>query len=274
MKLAISNIAWPAERELEVVSVLKRNGVDAVELAPTKNWPSPPEAPQKELEAYRRFWNDHGIEVVAAQALLYGRPDLTVFENPATRAKTVEYLRGVCRSCATLGAKSLVFGSPKNRQVGSMDKDEAQAIAIDFFGQVAEAAVEAGTTLVLEANPTDYAADFVTNAGAALELVRQVDHPGLRLHLDTACMHLAGDDAEALAHEALESKLLQHVHFSAPYLAPLVRARDLISYAGFAKGLRAGGYRGYVSIEMRTLDPWDLELLDEVICFALEQMAS
>ena len=36
-------------------------------------------------------------------------------------------------------------------------------------------------------------ADFVTHAAEALELVRAVAHPGLALHLDTACMMLAGD---------------------------------------------------------------------------------
>ena len=50
---------------------------------------------------------------------------------------------------------------------------------------------------MMEANPPEYGADFVTRAAEAIELVKAVNHPGFRLHLDTGCMTLANDPVAA-----------------------------------------------------------------------------
>ena len=60
-------------------------------------------------------------------------------------------------------------------------------------GPMLDVAEAAGTTVVMEANPPEYGADFITRAGDAIELVHLVSHPGFRLHLDTGCMTLAND---------------------------------------------------------------------------------
>jgi D-psicose/D-tagatose/L-ribulose 3-epimerase len=52
--------------------------------------------------------------VFAAQALLFGRRDLTLFDDADTRQRTLDYLCIMVRVCARLGARALVFGSPKN----------------------------------------------------------------------------------------------------------------------------------------------------------------
>ena len=55
---------------------------------------------------------DRGVSVVALQALLFGRPDLVLFESPERRSATLDYLEGVLRLASWLGAGPLVFGSP------------------------------------------------------------------------------------------------------------------------------------------------------------------
>ena len=85
MRLAVSNIAWPADQDAAVAGVLRDLGVTGIEVAPTKVWPRPLEASPTEIEDYRAFWEARGFEIVAAQALLFGRPDLTLFESEAAR---------------------------------------------------------------------------------------------------------------------------------------------------------------------------------------------
>jgi len=127
MKLAVSNIAWPMEHDAAVADVLRGLGVTGIEVAPTKVWPRPLEATDAEIDAYRRFWDDRGIAIAAAQSLLFGRPDLTLFESDDTQRRTLEYLTGIIRLCGRLGAGALVFGSPKNRRVGSMPRSMSLA---------------------------------------------------------------------------------------------------------------------------------------------------
>ena len=115
MKIAVSNIAWPVEQDAQIADALAACGVRGIEIAPTKIWPKPLEATESEIGAYRRWWSDRGISIVAAQALLFGRPDLTIFENEATRRLTRDHLEGIIRLCARLGAEALVFGSPDRK---------------------------------------------------------------------------------------------------------------------------------------------------------------
>jgi sugar phosphate isomerase/epimerase len=263
MRLAVSNIAWPASADAEVADMLATEGVAGVEVAPTKIWPKPAEASDAELDACRAFWEGRGLPIVSAQSLLFGRPELTLFEDIATRHRTLDYLATVVRACAWLGAGPLVFGSPKNRRRGPLPAADAFAIAVEFFGRLADVAAREGAIISLEANPPAYGADFVTRAPEALELVRAVNRPGLRLHLDAACMTLAGDDPAVIADGRAE---LCHFHASEPMLAPL-GAASKVPHAALAGHLRAAGYIGYVSVEMREPEPFSVAALRTAIRF-------
>ena len=99
MKLAISNIAWPHEAEPGAAEIMAANRIGGVEIAPTKIWPKPLTASDDEIDRYRRFWLNHGIQVVAIQSLLFGRPDLNIFgaaEKRRTR-KHFAHLPGTFR---------------------------------------------------------------------------------------------------------------------------------------------------------------------------------
>ncbi len=264
MKLVVSNIAWPTSADAEVADMLAAEGVAGVEVAPTKLWPKPSEASDAELDACRAAWEGRGLPVVSAQSLLFGRPELTLFDDASTRRRMLDYLTVVVRACARLGAGPLVFGSPKNRRRGALPAADAFAIAVEFFGQLADVAAQAGAVIALEANPHEYGADFVTRAPEALELVRVVNRPGLRLHLDAACMTLASDDPAIIADGQAE---LCHFHASEPMLAPLGPS-STVPHAALAGHLSAAGYSGYVSVEMREPEPFSIDALRTAVRFA------
>lgn len=248
MKLAISNIAWELADEPAMRERMQALGIRGVEVAPTRIDPNPLELPESRLADYRASWEAAGIRIVALQALLFGHPELVLFGDEASRLALVDYLDGMFRVAAELGAYALVFGSPKNRRRGDLSPEEARRIAVPLFRELGERAASRGVALVMEANPPQYNCDFITTSTEAAELVQEVDSPGFRLHLDVAGMWLAGEDpVEAVrAHGAT----LAHFHVSAPELGP-VGSETRLPYDEALAALVASGYDGWVSIEMR-----------------------
>jgi D-psicose/D-tagatose/L-ribulose 3-epimerase len=247
MTLTVSNIAWPADEEQDVATELAALGVTAVEIAPTKVFTDPLAVEDCELERYLAFWADHGIAVVAFQSMLFGHPELTIFDDAKTRARTVDHLTGFIELAGRMGATALVFGSPKNRRMpAGMSREQADAIAAEVFAELGDTAGANGTVFCLEPNPVDYDCNFVVNAREGGELVARVDNAGFGLHLDTAGMTLAGDDL----YEAITTHpQIRHFHISAPFLGEL--DETAVDYARSAAALETIGYSGNVSIEMR-----------------------
>lgn len=244
MKLAVSNLAWDIDQEEDVAVALHKNGVKFVELAPTKRWPDPSTVSTSEARAYLQWWTDHGLTPVALQSILFGHPELTIFEDEPTRRKLLDYLSKVMKLASTLETNVLVFGSPKNRHRGTLSPEAAEDIAVPFFRAVGQRAEDQGVLLCIEPNAPQYDCDFVTTANDGAALVAHVDSPGFGLHLDAACMTLAGDTpADAGRYKP------RHFHASAPYLGPL--DDNQVDYRAFADALKAANYDGYISIEMR-----------------------
>jgi D-psicose/D-tagatose/L-ribulose 3-epimerase len=251
MTLAVSNIAWSAEEEPAVAARLTLLGVRAVEIAPTKVFADPLDVSNRHLNAYLAFWADHGARVVAFQSMLFGRSDLTLFEDAATRKATHDHLARFLELAGRMGAEVLVFGSPKNRQVpDGMGIEEALAIATDFFAGLGEIAVQHGTCLCIEPNPPAYGCTFVTTAAEGRELVAAVGHPGFGLHLDAAGMTMAGDDIAAAITAAPGPS---HFHISAPQLGGI--EDEVVDHAAAACALASIGYERHISIEMRPGEP-------------------
>lgn len=247
MKLAISNIAWAPGDDDRAAELLARHGVAGVELAPTAIWPRPAEVDAAAVRECRTRWADRGIDVVALQALLYGRPELTLFEDSGMRRATLDYLVRIIRLGSKIGAGVLVFGSPGNRRRNGLGVTEALDIAVGFFAELGRHAADLGVCLCIEPNPPYYGCDFVTTAAEGAELVRAVGSSGFGLHLDAAAMTLGGDEPARALPEALP--LTRHFHISEPDLAP--PGAGGVDHAAFAAGLADAGYRGWVSVEMR-----------------------
>lgn len=256
MKTAISNIAWNLADDAWVADLMVELGVTGVEIAPTKIWQKPLLATATELRDYRRFWEQRGIRIVAMQSLLFGRADFQVFEDRGKRDELLQYLDGIMALAGALGAGPLVFGSPKNRKVGGRPRAEVDAIALDFFRRAGDAAVKHGVTLCIEPNPTQYECDYVTCAQQGLELVRAVDHPGFRLHLDAAGMTLAKDPLGASLQSALG--YLSHFHVSEPFLGAI--GQGGVEHGVLAGALRRLGYANWTSVEMRFNPEVDLKV--------------
>ena len=255
MKLAFSNLAWPAALDPVVLADLGRQGFDSLEVAPTRLWDAPLAQDADEVAAARTAVEMHGLRVVALQSLLFRRPDLQLYGDEESRLALAVHLLGMAQLASRLGATRLVFGSPANRRRGDLPLAQADEIAVEFFARLGARAADLGVCFCIEANPEAYGCDYLTDSVASTALVRAVDSPGVRLHLDTACMALAGDDAVERIRGGAD--VLAHVHASAPQLGA-VGPDGPVDHAAVATALRDAAYGGHVSVEM--LPPGDEDL--------------
>ena len=219
MRLAISNIAWDIAEDEVIVALLRRLGVDAIEIAPGKYFPEPGKANDEDIDRVKNWWLDRGIEIIGMQALLFGTTGLNVFGSPKTQVAMLQHLTEVCRIGAGLGAKRIVFGSPKNRDRSGLTDQEAIDVAISFFRRLGGIAQSYGVVICLEPNPPCYDSNFMTTSSETAEVVRQVDHPAIGMQLDSGALTLNGEDPVTVLQDC--AWLIRHVHASEPDLLPL-----------------------------------------------------
>lgn len=248
MKLAVSNIAWTAADDEAAYRLLAERDVLGLEIAPSRIWAEPDKVTSAAASAFKVLISSFGLSVVAFQAILFGQPELTIFDA-RVREKTLDYLKRQCDLAEELGAKALVFGSPKNRLRGDLPPETAFQLALDFFAELGRYADRRGVHVCLEPNPPAYGADFLTTVEETSRLVAAVDLMGIRLHFDTGGMHLSGEDAVGMIQRY--ATLAVHFHASEPHLQSF--AAPGAEHAASAAALRQVGFSGFVSIEMRTM---------------------
>ncbi|QRF91670.1 xylose isomerase [Alcaligenes faecalis] len=219
MRLSISNIAWQPEEDQRIATLLEQHQIDAIDIAPGKYFSSPELATKTEIMAVKQWWHERGISIIGMQSLLFGTTGLNVFGDKASRLGLLARLQAIFRIAGILGATRLVFGSPRNRDRHSLSDQEATDSAIQFFQQAANYAADEGVLLCLEPNPVCYGANFMTNSQETALVVQAVNHPALRMQLDTGAITINQEDVAQVLNSY--AALIGHVHASEPQLAPL-----------------------------------------------------
>ena len=219
MRLAISNIAWDTAEDEAIAGLLRRFGVDAIDVAPGKYFSEPAKATDEDIARVKNWWSARGIEITGMQALLFGTTGLNVFGSPEAQEAMLQHLTAVCRIGLALGATRLVFGSPKNRDRAGLSAQKAIDVAVPFFQRLGDVAQSYGVVICLEPNPTCYGANFMTTSAETVQVVRQIAHPAIRMQLDTGALTINGEDPDAVLQDC--APLIGHVHASEPDLLPL-----------------------------------------------------
>lgn len=269
MKIAVSNIAWDNGRLPEYLGFLRELGCEGVEIAPSCLWPEPVEATAGERQALRGLVRRADLELVGFHALLYTRPDLQLFQDARLRSLTVGYLVDLMRLCADVGGKLVVLGSPRNRRLNGNPLEQCLAWAADAFRQVAEQGERLGVAFCVEPlGPDD--TDFLASMKEGGDLVRTIDHPYCRLHLDSKAIFGTGEDPFQIMQAY--GDLIRHVHASDPGLAAPGAAGG--EHRPIGAALRQHGYNGYVSIEMRREGNDDKAAVARAVNYVMETYLS
>ncbi len=260
MNIAVSNVAWEFSENDKVVDVFHHYDVKGIEIAPTKVWESPTTVSDAAIKRHSTYWTDKGITPVAIQSILFGHTELTIFQDKITRTKTLSYLKEMIRVSAVLGAKAIVFGSPKNRITYGLDHHTVMDIAIPFFTELGEIAKQYHMFFCIEPNAKAYGNDFITNTNEGVTFVQMVNHPNVGLNLDTGIMTINQESYADVIARALP--YVYHVHISEPFLEPIGTKET--NHLALASALRSVNYTRWVSVEMKgNKPPHNIDALDQ-----------
>lgn len=246
MKFSVSNLAWAPDVEDQAFALLTAAGFSGIEVAPTRiaDWADLDAA---RIAAYRRKCDVAGLSVSSLQAIFFNRPDAQLLGDASGFSAMLEHTRHVANIGGTLGASVAVFGAPRNRIRGTLNREEAEALAVDRLQQLGDILRPSGMVLGLEPVPTYYGADFVNHIDDLAALVDACAHPAIGLHFDCACVHLAGDDV--ISALGRYGRSIVHYHAAEPDLGPFDEPR--CDHGAAARALRTAGYNRWLAIEMR-----------------------
>jgi D-psicose/D-tagatose/L-ribulose 3-epimerase len=120
-------------------------------------------------------------------------------------------------------------------------------MAVPFFRKLADRAEAHDVIVCLEPNPPVYDCNFMTTTREAIAVVQAVDHPNIRLQIDTGAMITNQEDAAQVVAEAIN--WFGHIHLSEPNLAPLGESGS--NHTAIANTLKLLVPEATATIEMR-----------------------
>jgi sugar phosphate isomerase/epimerase len=252
MKLAISNIAWAWKDFPLLVPALRELGVEGIEVAPTKLWPSWDQATKAAAIELRKRLDDEGFSVPAIQSIFFGRNELQLFDN-STWLALEEHVKHVADLAQCLGARVLVFGSPKMRRRGQLSMSQAMPPATDIFRRLGAVCLQRGVCIGLEHNPPEYGCDFATCAADVVEIVKCVDSAGVAVHLDSGGLQMSGGD---IGKVICDVGHFVHYHVSEPMLVNPSHGSK-VDHRKAAGALATINYPAWISLEMQGQETHD-----------------
>lgn len=180
-------------------------------------------------------------------------PDRDLRGTPAQQKTSLKYLKAVLDQMVTLNCPALV--GPVYSSVGRADAvapaeyRRQWKTVVKNLRDLCRYAEARGRTICLE--PLNrFETDFINTCDQALQMIKDVKSPALKLHLDTFHMNIE-EKSQARAIEKA-GKLLGHVHACGSDRG--TPGNDSLDWSGISKALHRVKYKGDVVIESFTTD--------------------
>jgi sugar phosphate isomerase/epimerase len=247
MQFGICNEIFKDWKLPDAMWFVKEAGYDAIEIAPftIANYVTditPAARRQIREDAARASIAISGIHwvLVQAEGMYVNHPDAAI------RAHTARYFRDLVDFCADLGGRTIVVGSPKQRNVmEGVSPEQAWNWATNTFRDAVAHAGERDVTICFEPlAPSE--TNFINTAAEAIRFTQQLGSPHFKIILDVKAM-------------CSETKSIpQIIRESWPHFAYFhANDRNLkgpgfgdVDFKPIAAALREVGYEGVVSVEV------------------------
>src|SRR5262249_12802244 len=162
------------------------------------------------------------------------------------RQRTGRDVAELARACRDFGGDLLVLGSPMQRRIPpGATRAQAEDYAIDSLSHALPELERQKVYLCLEPlAPTE--ADFLQTAAEGLAMMRKLNHPHVKLHLDVKAMSSEPRPVPQTIREF--SSVMKHFHANDPNKpGPGFGAVDFVR---IFQALKDVNYNGWVSVEV------------------------
>ncbi len=250
MRFALCNEMFEQRPLADVCRIARGLGYHGLEFAPFTLAPSAPQVTAGQRQETRRILADHGLECVGLHWLLAGPSGLHLTtSDQATWLRTRDYFKALIELCHDLGGRVMVLGSPKQRSIlPGQTHAGAWQRAADLLADIVQGSP---VTICLEPlSPAE--TDFLNTVDEAMKMVRLIDSPNLKLHLDVKAMCSEGKPVSEII-RSVRAADVGHFHVNDPNLyGP---GMGDVDYAPIAQALADIGYDGWLSVEVFKYDP-------------------
>jgi sugar phosphate isomerase/epimerase len=253
MKFALCNEMFEGRPMADVCSVARKLGYHGIEIAPFTLAPSAEDITAGQRKNTRRIIESSGLQTVGLHWLFAGPTGLhmTTKDNQVW-GRTRDYLSCLLDLCNDLGGRILVLGSPKQRSIiEGQTKKGAWQRAVDLLSSVLDRAEDLGLTICFEPlSPVE--TNFINTVAEGMKMVRQINHPSLKIHLDVKAMCSEKTPVPEII-RSVSADDIGHFHVNDPNLyGP---GMGDVDYAPIAEAIKDIGWDKWLSVEVFKYDP-------------------
>jgi sugar phosphate isomerase/epimerase len=251
MKFGICNEIFQGWKLDDTMSYAARAGYDAIEIAPFTLAKYVTDIPALERQRIQDAAGRAGIAISGIHWVLAQAEGMYLnHTEESVRKKTARYFCDLVDFCADIGGRTIVVGSPKQRDIlEGVSPEQAWVWAAETFRDSVRRAEDRGVTICFEPlAPTE--TNFINTAAEAIQFITQFNSPAMKIILDVKAM-------------SSESKPIpQIIRESWPHFA-YFHANDKnlkgpgfgeVDFKPIAAALKEVGYDGYVSVEVFVFD--------------------
>jgi len=219
-------------------------GYEGLELAPFTLGENPHLLSSAERQRLRRAAADSGIEITSLHWLLVAPKGLSITTaDPPVRKQTIEVMRRLIGLCVDLGGRTLVHGSPQQRNVvQGEDRQESWKRACECFAAAAMEAHSAGVVYCIEPLSTRDT-NLINSVAEASECLKAINNPALQTMID-CCAAASSEELTIpeLIDRWMPQGIIAHFHVNDPnrrgpgqgdlVFAPILAALNRHKYTG------------------------------------------
>ncbi|MCP4712099.1 MAG: sugar phosphate isomerase/epimerase [Planctomycetes bacterium] len=253
MKFALCNEMFQDQPIPQICNTARRLGYHGIEIAPFTLAPHAQDISLEQRKIVRQAIEDQGLETVGLHWLFAGSEGLHITTpNDAIWRQSRDYLKILLDLCSDLGGKVLIIGSPKQR---SLIDGQTQTGAFSQIARLIESALDQAQqqSLTLCIEPlASHETDFINTVTQGMRLVRQIDHPYFKIHLDAKAMFAEGGPVQDTI-RSVRAEDVGHFHVNDPNLyGPGMGEMD---YQPIVQAINDIGYNQWLSVEVFKFDP-------------------
>jgi protein FrlC len=232
--------AYPIE---ETIKRLARIGYDGIEIGAAAPHAYPDYLGKERRREIKGTLEEYGLALSSMLPAPGGGPGHNVASPlPEERRNAIEQYKKVIELCSELGGSTVLYVA--GWQIFGTERAQAWQWSHDALSEIAGTAADHGVTVAVEPTPVD--SNLIESCDDALELMRQVSSPSVKVMFDT--IHAMYRNEVLTDYVYGMGEHLHYVHLSdVDRLPPGAGRGDFVS---LVEALREVDYEGYLAMEI------------------------